>query len=73
MGFMILHQWFHKNRMTLNPGKYHSMVIGSWDRSHGIMLNNRITNSNEEKLLDSKLNFESHINSICKKLKKIKK
>ena len=50
--FMILHQWFHQNHMTLNPGKCHYIVIGSRDMSHGIILNNsKITSSNEEKLL----------------------
>ena len=68
---MILHQWFHENQMTLNPGKCHYMVIGSRDLSDEIMLNNnKITSSNEEKLLaislDSKLNFESHIGSLCR-------
>ena len=63
MNFTILHQWFHENHMTLNLGKCHYMVIGSKDLSHEIMLNNnKITSSNEEKLLgiflDSKLNFE---------------
>ena len=72
MDFMILHQWLHKNHMKVNPGKCHYMVIGSRDLSHEIMLNNnKITGSNEEKLLgiilDSKLNFESHIGSLCKK------
>ena len=48
MDFMILHQWFHKNHMILNPGKCHYMVIGNWDLSHEIMLNNnKITSSNE--------------------------
>ena len=32
--FMILHQWFHENHMTLSPGKCHDMVIGSRDLSH---------------------------------------
>ena len=40
MEFMILHQWFQENHMTLNPGKCHYMVIGSRDLSHEIMLNN---------------------------------
>ena len=72
MDFMILHQWFHENHMTSNPGKCHYMVIGCRDLLHEIMLNNnKITSSNEEKLLgiflDSKLNFESHITSLCRK------
>ena len=32
--FMILHQWFHENHMTLSPGKCHDMVIDSRDLSH---------------------------------------
>ena len=70
--FMILHQWFHENHMTLNPGKCHYMIIGSGDLRHEIMLNNsKITSSNAEKLLgiflDSKLNLERHIASLCRK------
>ena len=71
MDFMILHQWFHENHLTLNPGKFRYMVIGSRDLSHEIMLiNNKITSSNEEKLLgifSEKINFESYIDSFCKK------
>ena len=70
--FMILQQSFHENHMTLNLGTCHYLVIGSRDLSHEIMLNNsKITSSNEEKLLgiflESKLKFESHIASLCKK------
>ena len=73
MEFMILHQWFHENHMTLNPGKCHYMVISSRDLSHEIMLNNnKTTSSNEDKLLgiflDSKLDFESHIGSLFRKV-----
>ena len=58
--------------MTLNPRKCHCTVIGSKDLSHKIMLNNNeITSSNEEKLSvilsDNKLNFESHVTSLCRK------
>ena len=72
MDFIILHQWFHENHMTLNPGKCHYMVIGSRDLLHEIMLNNnKITSCNDEKLLgiflDSKINFASYIGSLCRK------
>ena len=69
---MILHKWFHDNHIVLNPGKCHYTVIGDDGPSHKIILNNNeIASSDEEKLLgivlDSKLNFESHITSLCKK------
>ena len=72
MDFMILHQWFHENHMTYNPGKCHYMVISVRDLSHEIKLNNnKITSSNEEKLLgiflEVKLNFESHMGYPCRK------
>ena len=72
MDFMILHQWFHENHMPLNPGECHYMLIGSRDLSYEIMLNNnKITSFNKEKLLgiflDRKLNFKSHIHSLCRK------
>ena len=52
MDFMIQHQWFYQDHMTLNPGTCHYIVVGSMDLSHEIMLdNNKITSSNEEKLL----------------------
>ena len=70
--FRILHKWFHENYMVLNPGKCHYIVIGDDDPTRKIVLNNNeIASSNEEKLLgihlDSKLNFDSHITSLCKK------
>ena len=62
MDFIILHKWFHKNCMVLNPGKCHYIVIGDDDSSHKKILNNNENASfNEEKLLgnllDSKLNL----------------
>ena len=45
--FMILHQCFHENHMTLNLVKCHCMVIGSRDLSLEIMLNdNKLTSNN---------------------------
>ena len=58
--------------MVLNPGKCRYIVIGDDDPTQKIILNNdEIASSNEEKLLDilldSKLNFDSHITSLCNK------
>ena len=52
--------------------RFWKWVIGNDDPSHKIILNNNETASfNEEKILgivlDSKLNFEFHIISLCKK------
>ena len=71
MDFMILHQLFHENHMTLI--KCHYMVIGSRDLSRVIILNSdKITSSSEEKLLgiflDSKTKFEINIGSLCRKV-----
>ena len=43
MDFVILQLWFHENHMTLNPGKYHYMVIGNRNLSNEIRLNNNKT------------------------------
>ena len=72
MYFMILHKSFHEDHMVLNPGKCHYTVIIDNDPSHKIILNNNgIASSNEKKLLgiisDSKLSFDSHITSLCKR------
>ena len=58
--------------MVLNSGKCHYIVIIDDGRSHKVISNNtEIASSNEEKLLgillDSKLNFDSHITSLYKK------
>ena len=72
MDFMILHKWFHENHMALNTGKCHYIVIGDKDPSHKIILNNiDYASSSEQKrlgiLLESKLNYNSRITSLCKK------
>ena len=72
MDFMILRRWFHGNHIGLNAGKCHYIVIGCDDPTHKIIFNNNeIASSNVEKLigilLDSKLNFDSHITCLCKK------
>ena len=73
MNLMMLYEWFHENHMALNPENCYYMVIGSKDPSHNIVLNNNeITSCNVKTtlalLVDSNLNFESHISSLFKKI-----
>ena len=72
MDFMILHKWFHKNHMVLNPVKSYYIMIDDDGVSHKITLNNNeIASSNEEKflgiLIHSKLSFDSHIDLFLEK------
>ena len=61
-----LFRWHKENHMKANPDKCHFLVRTS------VNINGfQLTNSTEEKLLgikfDSKLSFENHVSSICKK------
>ena len=72
MDFMILNKRFRKNNMVLNPGTCHYILTSDNDSSlKKILNNNEIASSNKKNLLgillDSKLNFHSHITSLCKK------
>ena len=40
MDFMILHKWLHENRMVLNAGNFHYIVIGDDNPTPKITLNN---------------------------------
>ena len=68
---MDLFQWFKENHMQANPDKCHLLVTNKTLTS--VNINGfQITNSTEEKLLgikfDSKLSFENHVSSLCKKV-----
>ena len=71
-------EWFKKNQVAENPDKFQMIVLGLHNRKLCINMGNHNVNStNEVKLLgliiDHKLNFNSHINTLCttasKKLK----
>ena len=65
-----LFKWFHENHMKANADKCHLLVTTKSavsSRIEEFVMNN----SNEEKLLrikiDTKLSFENHVSSLCKK------
>ena len=71
--FQTVANWFYENAMILNPDKCHFMCLGKdvGDEEEFNSLSYKLQNNNEEKMLgitiDRKLNFESHINSLCRK------
>ena len=70
--FNALTKWFYDNYMVLNPGKCHYMSFGNISNDDDIILNEKcIKRSTEQVLLgitiDDKLNFKSHIGSLCRK------
>ena len=67
---LTLFQCFYDNQMKANPDKCH-FICSAGDKVNITVENQKICNSPCEKLLgvrfDSKLNFDAHINDICKK------
>ena len=65
-----LFEWFKNNQMKVNADKYHLLVTRDTDVTAKIGELD-VKNSMEEKLLgvkiDSKLSFENHVSSLCKK------
>jgi len=66
----LVFDWFKNNQMKGNEGKCH-IVLSTHENVHVNIGTSQIKNSHSEKLLgikiDSDLNFEEHISSICKK------
>ena len=66
-------EWFKINSMAANPGKFQFMLLGGTEsESYDLNLNGVLLKStNSIKLLgltiDSKLNFNTHVESLCKK------
>ena len=69
---LLLSEWFSDNFMKLNEEKSHLLIFGA--KNDGMTLNigaSQISESESEKLLgvtlDSKLNFNVHVNQVCMK------
>ena len=66
--------WFIMNNMIVNPDKFQAMIMScnKTENKHDLNTNNSIISSVDSVILlgieiDSKLNFEKHISTICKK------
>ena len=69
-----LSEWFSNNHIKMNSGKFH-LILSSNDENKKIELNGEaINNTQVQKLLgvhiDYKLKFDTHIESLCKKVGK---
>ena len=70
----LLSKWFANNYMKMNGSKSHLLVLGNESVEAIVNISGSLINeSDEEKrlrvTLDKKLNFISHVNSLCKKNK----
>ena len=70
--FLILDEWFFNNFLVLNSNKCHFMTLGTPNTLPNFKCKNiTIKNSASEKLLgviiDNKLDFTEHLNTVCKK------
>ena len=69
-GSDALLKWFTDNLLTSNPEKYH-LLVSTNEKMHLNVGEIEISNSKCEKLLgikiDSKLLFDGHVKSLCKK------
>ena len=68
----LLTSWFANNYMKMNGDKSHLLMFGNKSAEATVNISrSSIKESDEEKLLgvtiDKKLNFKSHVNSLCKK------
>ena len=70
----VITDWFKKNQMIVNPGKFQVIIIDTKKRDHTnenvVIDNKQIKNVPSVELLgiqlDNKLNFSPHISNICK-------
>ena len=66
--------WFNENKTTVNPGKFQAIIFDKRKQDHTNEIfkigSKEIEATSQVKLLgveiDNKLNFEQHINHICK-------
>ena len=67
-----MQKWFYENRIVLNPGKCHYLLLGKISNSDTVNLNGtKLASSSYEKLLgiliDRDVRFDKHIEPLCRK------
>ena len=70
--FLILDEWFFSNFLVLDSDKYHFVILGAPNTLPSFKCKSiTMKNSASEKLLgvimDNKLDFREHLNTVCKK------
>ena len=67
----LLSDWFVDNYMKMNDDKSHLLIFGNKENTSITIGQSPLMESQNEKLLgitvDKKLNFQAHINNVCKK------
>ena len=68
---LLLIKWINNNHMKANPDKFHILLTGNDETLSVNVGDYKILNRSSEKLLgitiDSKLSFDDHVISLCKK------
>ena len=70
--FSTLKQWYFDNFLVLNPDKCYFMTLGLGKTCHDFKFENVVIKYKEQEkilgvIIDNELNFQPHIDSICKK------
>ena len=62
----VANQWYHENGILVNVSKHQGLVLGDTDYSFSFPVKGTLEIFRME--IDNKLNFSSHISSVCRKI-----